>query len=88
MDIYRIEWKASVLKELKRIDKTIVPRIVDTVQSLASNPRPSGVRKIKGSSRLFRVRVANYRVLYEVMDEKLLIHIVRVRHRKDVYSEK
>jgi len=58
MDIYRIEWKASVLKELKRIDKTIVPRIVDTVQSLASNPRPSEVRKIKGSSRLFRVRVA------------------------------
>ncbi len=88
MDIYRIEWKASVLKELKRIDKTIVPRIVDTVQSLASNPRPSGVRKIKGSSRLFRVRVANYRVVYEVIDEKLLIHIVRVRHRKDVYSEK
>lgn len=88
MDAYQIEWKPSALKELKRIDKTIVPRIVDTAQSLASNPRPSGVRKIKGSSRLFRVRVADYRIVYEVIDEKLLIHIVRVRHRKDVYLDK
>ena len=88
MDTYRIEWKPSALKELKRIDKTIVSRIVDVVQSLAANPRPSGVRKIKGASRLFRVRVADYRIVYEVIDEKLLIHIVRVRHRKDVYLDK
>ncbi|MCW8818683.1 MAG: type II toxin-antitoxin system RelE/ParE family toxin [Ignavibacteriaceae bacterium] len=88
MDTYRIEWKPSALKELKRIDKTIVPRIVDAVQLLVSNPRPSGVRKIKGANRLFRVRVTDYRIVYEVIDDQRLIHIVRVRHRKDVYLDK
>lgn len=87
MDTYRIEWKSSALKELKRIDRTIIPKIVDTIQSLATDPRPSGVRKLKGSERSYRIRVADYRIVYEVIDDILLILIIRVRHRKNVYRD-
>lgn len=87
MDIYRIEWKNSALKELKRIDRTIIQKIIDTIQSLATDPRPSGVRKLRGSELSYRIRVADYRIIYEVIDDMLLILIIRVRHRKDVYRD-
>lgn len=85
MDTYRIEWKSSAVKELKRLDSAVIPRIVFSVQSLATNPRPSGVRKLQGSARSYRLRVGDYRVIYEIIDNVLLILIVRVRHRKDAY---
>lgn len=85
MTIYRIEWKSSALKELKRIDRSTVPRIINVVESLSANPRPVGVRKLKGSERSFRIRAGNYRVVYEILDDALVVFVVRVRHRKDVY---
>ena len=87
MAIYQIEWKSSALKELKRIDKSAVPRIINAVESLATNPRPVGVRKLKGSERSFRIRAGAYRVIYEILDNALILFIVRVRHRKDVYRD-
>lgn len=87
MDIYRIEWKSSALKELKRIDKSTVPRIINVVESLATNPRPVDVRKLKGSERSFRIRIGDYRIVYEILDDSLVVFIVRVRHRKDVYRD-
>ena len=83
--MYRIEWKSSALKELKRLDKAAIPRIIGCVQSLATDPRPSGVRKLKGCERSFRVRVGNYRIVYEILDDALIVFIIRIRHRKDVY---
>jgi len=87
MAIYRIEWKLSALKELKRIDRSTVPRIINVVESLSTNPCPVGVRKLKGSERSFRIRAGNYRVVYEILDDALVVFIVRVRHRKDVYRD-
>ena len=51
MATYKIEWKASALKELKRLDKKIIPRIISVVESLANNPFPSGVRKLQGAEK-------------------------------------
>jgi len=87
MDTYRIEWKTSALKELKRIDRKIIPKIIHSIEALATVPRPSGVRKLKGSELSYRIRVADYRIVYEIIENKLLIIIIRVRHRKDVYRD-
>jgi mRNA interferase RelE/StbE len=82
---YRIEWKASAKKELKRLDQSVIPRIVDAVGHLAENPFPEGCRKLKGSRDTYRIRVGDYRVVYEVVGSCLIVEVVRVRHRKDVY---
>ena len=85
MGIYQIEWKQSALRELKRLDRQAIPRIVAAVESLSAQPLPSGVVKLQGSQRTYRLRVGDYRVLYELYDSRLVVQIVRVRHRKDAY---
>jgi len=85
MATYQIEWKASALRDIKRLDREAVPRIVSAVESLAQDPFPSGVKKLQGSQSTYRLRVGNYRVIYEVFTERLLLHVSRARHRKDAY---
>jgi len=85
MATYRIEWKTSALRELTKLDRPVVPRIVAAVESLADNPFPTGVRKLKGTDHTYRIRVGDYRILYEVCQNVLRIQIVRVRHRKDAH---
>jgi mRNA interferase RelE/StbE len=85
MASYRIDWKTSASRELKRLDRSVVPRIVEAVGQLARNPFPQGCRKLKGSDDSYRIRVGDYRVVYEIVTERLSIEIIRVRHRKDVY---
>jgi mRNA interferase RelE/StbE len=81
----QIEWKASASKEVKRLDRSVVPRVVEAIGRLAENPFPQGCRKLKGSGDTYRIRVGDYRVVYEVVESRLIIEIVRVRHRKDAY---
>ncbi len=85
MDIYRIEWKPSALKELSKIARQYIPHIIQTVELLAKNPCPSDVRKLQGVEHTYRVRVGEYRVVYQVIRNNLIITIVRVRHRKEAY---
>jgi mRNA interferase RelE/StbE len=85
MATYRIEWKASALREIKRIDRQDVPRIVAAVGALSANPFPAGVRKLQGTENTYRMRVGDYRILYEVYRGSVYIQIIRVRHRKDAY---
>ena len=85
MGTYQIEWKSSALRELKRIDRQIIPRIVARVEALSLNPFPEGVKKLHGSETTYRIRIGDYRVIYEVFSNRLIIEIVRVRHRKDAY---
>ena len=87
MDTYQIDWKSSALRELKKLDRQIVPRIVSAVEALSSNPFPSGVKKLHGGDSTCRIRIGNYRVIYEIFSHRLVIEISRVRHRKDVYRK-
>ena len=81
----QIEWKTSAGRELKKLDRSVVPRIVEAVGRLAKNPFPQGCRKLKASGQSYRIRVGDYRVVYDVAEERRAIQIIRVRHRKDAY---
>jgi mRNA interferase RelE/StbE len=85
MASYQIEWRKSTKRDLKSIPSQQVERIVSTVTALANDPRPSGCTKLSGSDCAYRIRIGDYRVIYEIFDNKLLIEIVRAAHRKDIY---
>jgi mRNA interferase RelE/StbE len=85
MASYRIEWKRSAEKELQKLPKEAIDPIVAAVESLKQNPFPHGSRKLAGSKASYRIREGVYRIVYTVAAELLVIEIVRVGHRKDVY---
>lgn len=85
MAIYRIQWKPSAVKDLDRLDRGMIPHVVAAVDALASNPFPSDVRKIQGSEHTYRIRLGDLRVIYRVFKGELVIEVVRVRHRREVY---
>ena len=87
MAIYKIQWKPSAVKELKRLDRQVVPRIIKAIESLSSNLFPKGVRKLFSSEHSYRIRIGDYRVIYSVFESHLVIEIVRIRHRKDIYRK-
>lgn len=82
---YRIEVTRAAERDLRALPDNLLKRVDVKILSLAANPRPDGVRKLAGSDSLYRVRVGDYRIIYEVQDRAILIIIVRVRHRGEVY---
>ena len=82
---YRVIVKPSADKELRRLPPEIQRHVVAVLRELAANPRPSGVVKMQGDYNLWRVRVGQYRVVYEIHDARILILVLRIGHRKDVY---
>ncbi len=87
MDSYKIKWKLSAKKELNRIDRSAIQRILSAVESLLKNPYPAGSRKLRNAEHTFRVRVGDYRVVYSIVSNELMIEIIRVGHRKDIYDK-
>lgn len=83
---YRIEWKPSALKELRKLPADTIGRIVVAVEGLKQNPFPHGSRKISGSRASWRIREGDYRVVYTVASALLVVEIVKVGHRKDIYK--
>ncbi len=83
---YRIEWKQSARKELRRVGRGALGRILTAVESLAANPRPAGCRKLVGTSGAYRIRAGDYRVLYTIEEDRLIVEIIRVGHRSAVYK--
>ena len=81
---YRVIVRKSVSKDLNRIPQKDVQRILKAIRALSQDPRPPLSKKLSGEEK-YRLRCGAYRVLYEIQDEKLIVCIVRTRHRKDVY---
>jgi mRNA interferase RelE/StbE len=71
---------------LERLPPKLIERIFPKLEGLASDPRPVGCKKLKGGQRERRIRVGDYRVVYSVDDEKLLVSVTRIRHRSEVYE--
>ncbi len=82
---YRIEIKKSAAKEISKLPKKDLKRILKGIESLTNNPRPFGAVKLSRDDK-YRLRVGKYRILYQIFDEKLVITVVKVGHRKDVYK--
>lgn len=81
---YKIIVRKSVSKDLNKIPKKDVKRILTAIRSLSKDPHPPQSTKLSGEEK-YRLRCGVYRVLYEIQDEKLIVCIVRARHRKDAY---
>jgi len=85
MPDYTITFAQSTRKELERLSTSVVNRIFPKIEALAQNPRPPGCRKLRGFENLWRIRIGDYRVVYQVFDEELVVDIVAVRHRSQAY---
>ena len=82
---YRIEFSRRANREFGKLPSQILSRIRPRIESLSLNPRPKDSKKLAGSENVWRIRVGDYRVVYEVYDRILFILVVRVAHRRDVY---
>lgn len=86
MATYELRFKASVVKDLKGLPKTDIRRILAKVETLRDDPRPAGSEKLSGDEK-YRVRQGDYRILYAIYDEQVIVEVVKVGHRKDVYRK-
>lgn len=84
MESYSLLFKRSVARDLRALPKAEVARVLAKIDSLAGNPRPPGCEKLSAQER-YRLRVGRYRVVYEIRDRELVVLVVKVAHRKDVY---
>jgi mRNA interferase RelE/StbE len=82
---YRIVFARSARRDLEKMESTIARRVLAKIEELIDRPRPVGCRKLEGGSNLWRLRVGDYRVVYSVDDDRRLIDVVAVRHRREVY---
>ena len=85
MASYRITFKNSVEKDLRRVDKAQLRKVLAVIQELSSNPFPTNSRKLVGSEKTYRVRIGDYRAVYFVNTSELVIEVQKIAHRKDIY---
>lgn len=82
---YRIEFTPRAVRDLKALDRQTRGRIASRIEALAENPHPQGTKKIEGEDDLYRLRVGHYRILYQVKTKVLLVLIIGIGHRREVY---
>ena len=72
--------------ELENLSDSFIARLVPKIEGLAANPRPSGCRKLRGHKDLWRIRIGDYRFVYIIDDDRKLVSVTRIAHRRDVYE--
>jgi mRNA interferase RelE/StbE len=82
---YTIVIKPAARKELEKIEKPMRVRIIETISALSDNPRPAGCKKLVNFESYYRIRVGDYRIIYAIGDKELIVEIVKVGNRRDVY---
>jgi len=83
--IYSVFIERFAQKQILKLDKKVIPVIKSAIASLADNPRPYGYKKLKGED-AYRIRVGDYRIIYEINDNEILVIVVSVGHRKNIYK--
>ena len=84
MGSFEVIFKRSVAKDLRQIPKKDVAKILKRIEALKAEPRPSGVEKLSGQEK-YRIRQGVYRILYEIRDTQLIVVVVKIGHRRDMY---
>jgi mRNA interferase RelE/StbE len=82
---YRIEVSATAERQLKKIRREDKVRVLRAISLLASEPRPDGCKKMSGYDDIYRIRIGNYRVIYEIDGKRIIIVILKIGHRREVY---
>jgi mRNA interferase RelE/StbE len=85
--MYSILYKKSVEKELIKLPKSARVVILKKIQALRDNPQPNGSVKLRGATNLYRIRHSDYRIIYSVDSGELIILVIKVAHRKEVYRD-
>ncbi len=85
MEPFKIHFKRSAQKDLKKLEKVLVQRILNNIELLSEDPTPRNSKKLKGVENIYRIRVGKYRIVYEINQDQKMIIIYYLRHRDDVY---
>jgi mRNA interferase RelE/StbE len=83
--MYRVFLERAAEKDLNRLSSEIHNRVIIAIRALGNDPRPPGCRKLSGGKNDWRIRIGDYRVIYEIADEIRVVRVNRVRHRREVY---
>jgi mRNA interferase RelE/StbE len=87
MKKYEVVISSSAKRELKKLPKEVIAEITRAIFALADNARPQNCKKLEGYTNAYRIRIGDYRVIYTIDDDVLIITIVAVRHRKEAYRD-
>ena len=82
---YEVRLLVTARRQLLRVPARIRSRVGNAIRALASDPRPPGCQKLAGSTDYYRIRISDYRVLYEVRDRDVLVLVIKIGHRREVY---
>ncbi|MHC4882221.1 MAG: type II toxin-antitoxin system RelE family toxin [Planctomycetota bacterium] len=83
--MYKVDIGPKAGKFIRKQDKSIQQQIIRKLRELETNPRPGGCKRLQGKKDLYRVRTGDYRIIYTIKDNQLLVLVVQIGHRKDVY---
>jgi mRNA interferase RelE/StbE len=84
--MYKVQIGNKALKQLEALPVKIANKIASTIDALAINPRPQGIKKMQGFENYYRIRVSDYRIIYQIKDNVLTVVIIKIGHRKDIYK--
>ena len=82
---YSVELAPAAKRQVRKLDRAIQERVIRRLEALGKDPRPHGVEKLEGVESTYRVRLGEYRIVYEIQDKILVVLVLKVGHRKEVY---
>lgn len=83
---YRVEFTTAAARQVRKLPRPARDRVLDAIEDLGEDPRPHGAKKLVGEQTAWRVRIGDYRVIYDVFDAELTVSVIRAAHRREVYD--
>lgn len=83
---YHVEFTTAAARQVRKLSRPVRDRVLDAIEDLGEDPRPHGATKLVGEQTAWRIRIGDYRVIYDVFDSELVVTVVRAGHRREVYN--